>query len=85
MFVDFDSIFYPTKEQKQQQIEQINNMIRKSLKTKGECCGNCKHLKGVNCGHGWMDHQCTITNEWIDEDIRCDHYEFCGFITGELK
>ena len=68
-----------------QQVDHINNMIRKSLRTKGECCGNCKYIKCVNCGHGWMDYKCAITNEWIDEDIRCDNYEFCGFILGELK
>ena len=81
MFVDFDSIFSPTKEQ----INLVNDMIRNTLRTKGECCSNCKHLKEVNCGHGWMQPKCMKTNEWIKEDIKCEHYEFCGFIIGELK
>ena len=80
MFVDFDSVFRPTEEQRRQQTKWINDLIRKTLKEDGECCANCKHIEGVNVGHGWMEYRCKQTCEWIDEDIKCEHYAFCGFV-----
>lgn len=78
--IDFDDIFHPTEEQKRKQIEQVNYMIRKSIEDKGECCDNCKHMEYVNAGHGFMDCKCKKTRKWIKETVRCEHYEFCGFI-----
>ncbi len=80
--INFDRAFRPTEEQKRQDIEQINYWIRKSVEEDGECCANCRCQEGVNVGHGWMEYRCKKTRKWIDEDIKCEHYEFCGFIGG---
>lgn len=83
MFIDFDKVFNPTEEEKFNAREFINNMIRESLKNNGECCCNCKHCKEVYCGHGWMHAKCSKTRKWIEEDIKCEHYEFQGFLKEE--
>lgn len=85
MFVNFDSVFNPTEEQKKKQMEFANSIIKNYLETYGECCGNCKHLGSFNAGHGWMQSVCSLTREWLNDDEetenRCDNYEFKGFIT----
>ena len=84
MFVNFDEIFHPTEDQRQAQINHINNIVKESVQKHGECCCNCKYYKEVNCGHGWMYAKCSKTRKWIEEDIKCEYYEFCGFIGGEI-
>ena len=84
MFVDFNRVFHPTEEQKFNAREFINNLIRESLKNNGECCCNCKHWTESYCGHDLMLPRCKKTREWIKEDIKCEHYEFQGFLEGEI-
>ena len=80
MFVDFNDVFHPTEDKKHQHAEFVNNIIRESLKNNGECCSNCVHMYSSHIGLDIMLPRCRVTNEFIKEDIRCGHYEFCGFI-----
>lgn len=80
MFVDFDKTFHPTEEDKQKRAEYVNNLLRESLKNNGEVCCNCKNMHLTHVGLDIMLPRCNKTGEWIKEDIKCKHYEFCGFI-----
>lgn len=85
MFIDFDEIFNPTEHQRHKIRDFYNNLLHESLKKHGECCCNCKHLEEVYGGHGWMHYRCSKTHEWIDEDIKCKHYKFKGFLVEDVK
>ena len=43
MFVDFNKIFFPTKEQLNYQCEKIREIHYQSIKEKGHVCSNCKY------------------------------------------
>ena len=81
---DFDEIFNPTEHQRHKFRDFYNNMLHESLKNNGECCCNCKYLEEIYGGHGWMHCRCKKTHKWIEEDIKCEHYKFCGFLTEDI-
>lgn len=80
MFVSFNDVFHPTDEQKHRHAEYMNEILRKSLKNNGECCCNCKHSYESHIGHDIMLPRCRKTKNWIEDDIKCEHYECLDFI-----
>lgn len=80
MLVSFNDTFHPNEDKKRERIEFVNNILRESLKNNGECCCNCKHMYSSHIGLGIMLPCCKKTKKFIKEDIKCKHYQFCGFI-----
>ena len=80
MFLNFNDIFHPTEEQKRKRAGCVNAILRENLKNNGECCCNCKHMYSSYIGLDIILPRCKKTNDWIREDIKCEDYEFRGFI-----
>ena len=80
MFVNFNDVFHPTEDRKRKNAMYMNDILNESLKNNGECCCNCKHMHLSHIGLDIMLPYCRKKKQFIDEGIKCRHYEFCGFI-----
>lgn len=80
MFVDFDAVFHPTEEQKRRHAELVNEMLRENLKNNGECCSNCMYIHDEHIGLDITLPYCLKKKKYINDDMRCVYYEFCGFM-----
>lgn len=85
MFVSFDEVFHPTREQIARRYATIDAATRQSLATYGDSCHTCKHSVYKQISPYEERIACAIdrsVNLNRDEKHLCGRYEFCGFLGG---
>ena len=86
MHSDFRSVFCPTNEEKEQQYEVINRIIRDIHEHHGDCCAVCKHEKYVQESPYYSYTTCEFDKSLVfafadDNKVHyCDKYEFTGYL-----
>ena len=86
MFVSFDEVFHPTREQVERRCAIINATIRQNLAIYGDSCATCKHAvyKQVSPYEEYITCALDRKVNWSRGEIPhlCGQYEFCGFMEG---
>lgn len=89
MKLDFRKLLKPTKEELQEQYDQINEILKEQYEKLGKCCRTCKHCiyvqESVYCDYNFCELHNAVRFAFGNgaEKHKCKDYEFRGYL--EIK